>query len=63
MKKKLYFVTGNKNKLEEARKIIPGIESMNLDLPEIQDIDPRKVIEAKLKKAGKNRRQGKIKDR
>ncbi|NOX71525.1 MAG: RdgB/HAM1 family non-canonical purine NTP pyrophosphatase [Candidatus Micrarchaeota archaeon] len=47
----LYFVTGNKNKLVEARKVIPGIESVNLDLPEIQDIDPRKVIEAKLRKA------------
>ena len=51
MKKRLYFVTSNKSKLEEARRIMPGIGSMNLDLPEIQDIDTRKVIEAKLKKA------------
>jgi inosine triphosphate pyrophosphatase len=37
-KMKLYFVTGNKNKLEEARKLLPNadIEQMILELPELQ---------------------------
>lgn len=47
----LYFITGNKNKFEEVSKIINNIEQLNIDLPEIQEIDPKKVIEEKLKTA------------
>ncbi len=50
----LYFITGNKNKFQEAQKIIPNIKQLNIDLPEIQEINPRKIIEAKLKEALKN---------
>jgi inosine triphosphate pyrophosphatase len=35
---KLYFVTGNKNKLEEARELLPRaeIEQLMIELPELQ---------------------------
>jgi non-canonical purine NTP pyrophosphatase (RdgB/HAM1 family) len=47
----LYFITGNKNKFEEIKEIIPELERFDMDLVEIQDIDPRRIIEAKLKEA------------
>jgi len=50
---KIYFLTGNKNKLEEAKAIMPEIEGKEIDLPEIQEIDPKKIIEEKLKAASK----------
>ena len=48
---KLYFITGNKNKLEEVKSVLPEVEQLDIDLPEIQEIDPKKIIEAKLKEA------------
>ncbi len=51
--KKLYFVTGNENKLREAQKILGDVEGLKSDLPEIQDMDSQKIIEAKLKEAMK----------
>jgi non-canonical purine NTP pyrophosphatase (RdgB/HAM1 family) len=50
----LYFITGNKNKFEEARAIIPCVQPLEIDLPEIQELDPQKIIEAKLKEARKH---------
>ena len=47
----LYFITGNEGKLKEAQSILPNIQSYTMDLPEIQDIDAKKVIEVKLKSA------------
>ena len=47
----IYFITGNKNKFEEAKKVIPELEQLDLDLNEIQEIDSRKIIEEKLKEA------------
>jgi len=52
----LYFVTGNKGKLAEVKSIIPDVEQLDLDLPEIQEIDPKKVIETKLDEASKHYR-------
>ena len=49
----LYFITGNSKKFEEASAIIPGISKLDIDLPEIQELDPRKIIEEKLKEARK----------
>jgi inosine/xanthosine triphosphate pyrophosphatase family protein len=50
---KLYFITGNKNKLSEIRTLFSDledieIESLNLDLPEIQELDSKKVIQEKI---------------
>ncbi len=44
----IYFITGNKNKFQEARALLPRIEQLDIDLPEIQEIDAEKIIEAKL---------------
>lgn len=47
--KKLYFITCNKNKFEEAQAILgSNLEQLEIDLPEVQDMDLHKVIEAKL---------------
>jgi len=48
---KIYFVTGNKNKLKEVQMIWPEIEGLELELTEIQDIDPKKILEKKLEEA------------
>lgn len=48
---KRYFITGNKNKFAEILAIMPKVEQLDIDLTEIQEIDPQKVIEAKLKEA------------
>ncbi len=49
----LYFITSNKRKFEEAKKIIPNIEHLELDLLEIQELDAKKIIEEKLNEAMK----------
>jgi non-canonical purine NTP pyrophosphatase (RdgB/HAM1 family) len=47
----LRFITGNANKFSEAKAILGEVEQLAIDLPEIQDIDGRKIIEAKLLEA------------
>ncbi len=44
----LYFITGNKGKFEEVKQIIPQVEMLDIDLPEMQEVDAKKIIEAKL---------------
>ena len=38
----LYFITGNKNKFKEFQDILgeENIEQLDIDLPELQEIDP-----------------------
>ncbi len=50
----IYFVTGNEKKFREASKLIPELEQLNIDLPEIQSIDSKEVIGAKLHEAFKH---------
>ena len=50
---KIYFVTGNKNKLQEAQAIMPEIEGLDLDLAEIQELNSQKILETKLEEAKK----------
>lgn len=45
------FITGSDNKFAEVMAFIPDLEKLHMDLPEIQEIDARKIIEAKLKVA------------
>ncbi|MEY4745108.1 MAG: hypothetical protein RL272_1053 [Candidatus Parcubacteria bacterium] len=45
------FITGNAGKFAEARAIIPDLEMLEMDLPEIQEIDARAIIAAKLAEA------------
>lgn len=50
----LYFITGNKDKFAEVQAIIPEVQQLDIDLPEIQGIDPHAVLSAKLKEAQKH---------
>lgn len=47
----IYFITGNKNKFEEVKAILPIIEQLDIDLPEIQDVDARAIVRSKLQEA------------
>jgi non-canonical purine NTP pyrophosphatase (RdgB/HAM1 family) len=49
--KPLYLITGNAGKYQEALKFIPNLKQLELDLPELQEIDPQKIIEIKLQEA------------
>jgi len=49
-----YFITGNQGKLKEVQSIIPEVEGIEIDLPELQELDPMKIITEKLKEATKN---------
>ena len=53
---KLYFITGNKNKFEEIKSILPEVEQLDIDLPEIQEIDAKEIIKAKLIEALKHKK-------
>lgn len=48
----LYFITGNKNKFEEVKALIPEVLQLSVSVVEIQDTDPYTVIKAKLAEAG-----------
>jgi non-canonical purine NTP pyrophosphatase (RdgB/HAM1 family) len=52
----IYFITGNKGKLAEARAILgeDKVEGLDIDLPEIQEIDAHEIIRAKLAEAEKH---------
>jgi inosine/xanthosine triphosphate pyrophosphatase family protein len=46
----IYFITGNQKKFVEVKNILSdfcNLKHLNLDLPEIQEIDSRKIITAK----------------
>ena len=47
----LYFITGNKNKFTEVSAILPNVKQLDIDLPEIQDVDAREIVKAKLLEA------------
>jgi non-canonical purine NTP pyrophosphatase (RdgB/HAM1 family) len=53
---KIFLVTGNPNKLDEWRRQLPSeieIDSMDVDLPEIQSLDPMEIVTDKAKRAFK----------
>jgi inosine triphosphate pyrophosphatase len=52
---KILFVTGNKDKLREAKSMVPEIEGCEIDLPEIQEMETKKIIRAKLEEAMKQK--------
>ena len=49
--KTIYFITANQDKLKEAVYHIPEIVGHELELPEIQSLDPKAVLEDKLNRA------------
>lgn len=50
----MYFITGNKHKFAEVQAILPQVEQLDIDLPEIQEIDAKEIIKAKLLEALKH---------
>ena len=57
---KIYFITSNKNKLNEVRQMFSDqkdiqIENLVVDLPEIQGLDPKEIISEKIKYAKKDK--------
>lgn len=61
---KLYFITGSENKLEEVKSLFSNtdykISKINLDLPEIQAINSKDIIIAKVKYAIKKTKKQNI---
>lgn len=53
----IHFITGSKNKLAEMQAILGDVEQLNMDLPEIQEIDAHKIIRAKLEEALKHKKE------
>jgi non-canonical purine NTP pyrophosphatase (RdgB/HAM1 family) len=49
----IQFITGNKGKFAEVQGVLPNIEALDIDLPEIQSLDAQEIIKAKLKAAQK----------
>ncbi len=47
------FVTGNENKFKEIQAIIKDVVMTTVELPEVQELDSKKVILAKLEEAKK----------
>ena len=50
----IFLVTGNKNKLAEWQRLVPSnidIESVDIDLTEIQSIDSEEIVADKAKRA------------
>ena len=59
MIKELNFITSNENKFKEAIYVIPYLKQVSLELIEIQELDPIKIIEFKLEEA-KNKYSGNL---
>lgn len=49
----IYFISGNKHKYEELKAVLSNLEMKSIDLPEIQETDPKAIIKAKLQEAMK----------
>ena len=49
--KTLVFVTQNHNKVSDTKKLLPEftIEHVDFDVPEIQSLDPKEIVEHKLR--------------
>jgi non-canonical purine NTP pyrophosphatase (RdgB/HAM1 family) len=52
--KPIVFITGNEGKLREVKSLIPDIQSVEMNLTEIQEMDAQKIILAKLEEARKH---------
>ncbi|MFH1400846.1 MAG: non-canonical purine NTP pyrophosphatase [Nanoarchaeota archaeon] len=50
-----YFITGNQEKFNEVKRIIPGIEQLELDLVEIQSDSHEEIVRHKIDEALRQR--------
>lgn len=51
MLRRIHFITGNMNKVNEVKAILGEVRHVNIDLPELQEMDPRRVVLAKAQSA------------
>ncbi len=51
----LAYITGNDSKFLEAKAILGDIERLDVDLKEVQSLDPREILEEKANEATKYR--------
>lgn len=51
----IFFITGNENKVREVQRILPDVQSIALELQEMQELDPLKIIADKLRQATEQR--------
>jgi inosine triphosphate pyrophosphatase len=51
----IYFITGSEDKYNEAKSVISDLERVEIDLPELQSINPHEVIKYKLEEAKKHK--------
>ena len=58
--RKIVMVTGSRHKTEELREVLPDLVQESIDLCEVQAIDSRDVIAAKLREARQHVRIGAI---
>lgn len=56
----LCLISGNSHKFDELRSVIRNLVQVNIDLPEVQGVDSRDVISAKLTEARKHFSKGAI---
>jgi inosine triphosphate pyrophosphatase len=47
----VYFITGSRDKFTELQSILGDLEQLEIDLPEIQEIDAHEIIKVKLANA------------
>jgi len=47
----IYFITSSQHKFDEINAFVPELGRLDMDLPEIQEIDAKKIIRAKLAEA------------
>ena len=47
----IYLITGNQDKFREVKLILLNVEQLDIDLPEIQEIDAKEIIREKLLEA------------
>ncbi|MBD3252277.1 non-canonical purine NTP pyrophosphatase [Candidatus Pacearchaeota archaeon] len=54
----IYFITGNENKFREFQYFIPDLKRLEIDLPEIQSVNPEEIIKEKIKAALVHKKAG-----
>ena len=56
----MIFITSNHFKFSQVQQFFPEVMQANIDLDEIQSLDPREIIHHKLKEAQKEVLEGEI---
>jgi inosine triphosphate pyrophosphatase len=49
--REIFFIIGNEGKYSEIAALVPGLQRVSMDLPEVQSLDPNEVVGEKLREA------------